>query len=561
MSAQLPPNRKCISGHAPVQLGPCDMRCAVSILRVSTKKQLSEGEGIENQRRGNTEYIRRKGYRLHREFVLAETADDKERGDFNAVLGYVIAHKREVDVVIFWKMDRISRAGVGTYYALKAFLAKHGIRIEFATEQLDDSPAGEFMESMLAATARFENRLRVDRTIGVEKILASQGYWCRAAPTGFINGRDIQGKPILLPHPDRQQWDLLCWGLRKQLTGAYKATEVAEELREKGLRTHKGNLLSRQGWAKVCRSPVYGGLLCEVWTDHQFVRAKFDGPLTPSEWKELQEVLDGRQTIARRLPRHRMNDDFPLRRFLRCPNCNTAVRGYPVKKKNGRRYRYYDCSNRECRFRVPVEQAHKMFVDTLKEMAPTPEVLTLFRQIVLREWEEQWQELRSRSGNLQDKVAALRKEKAALIGLMKQSADNPSLLAELQKDFERVERDLTLATIDRNETEVEEYDAEAVVGACTYFLQHASELWEKWPVEAKSRLQAMVFPEGLSFAALEGKQTAKRSFIYDALADSTNSATMAAPRCRVTNSFIHALIDWYKILREFPHLENLAAAR
>ena len=53
---------------------------AVSILRVSTKKQLNEGEGIENQRRGNDEYIRRKGYRLLREFVIAESADGQGAG-------------------------------------------------------------------------------------------------------------------------------------------------------------------------------------------------------------------------------------------------------------------------------------------------------------------------------------------------------------------------------------------------------------------------------------------------------------------------------------------------
>jgi site-specific DNA recombinase len=556
MSAQASQKGKCISGRAPVQPRPSGMQSAVSILRVSTKKQLSEGEGIENQRRGNTEYIRRKRYRLHREFVLAETADDKERTDFDAVLDYVIAHKKEIDVVVFWKVDRISRAGVGTYYALKSLLARHDVRIEFATEQIDGSPAGELMESVLAATARFENRLRVDRTIGVEKILTREGYWCRSAPTGFVNGRDKQGKPILLPHPDRKQWELLCGGLRRQLTGVYKISDVVAELQANGFVTHKGNPLSRQGWTKICRNPLYGGLICERWTDYQYVRAKFDGPLSSDAWYQLQRVLDGRQTVALTLPRQHMNPDFPLRRFLRCPKCNAPVRGYPVAKKNGRRYRYYDCESAACRFRVSVEQAHTLFVKLLQEMAPTPEALQLFRELVLREWELRWDERRATTDGVQARVASLRKERESLLTLMKSSADSPSLIAEFQKDFARVEKDLTLATMERNDAEVQEYDAEAVVGACTYFLAHASELWEKWPAEAKSRLQAMVFPDGVSYADLEGKQTAKRSVIYDALADSPNPATVAAPRCRVTNSVIQALIAWYKELSAFPPATN-----
>src|SRR5205823_222941 len=123
------------------------------ILRVSTRKQLTAGDGIENQRRGNNEYIRLKRYRPLDEFVIAETADNKVRADFDGVINQLIDRKKEIDVVVFWKVDRLSRGGVGNYYALKAFLAKHGIRIEFATEQIDATPAGELMESMLAATA------------------------------------------------------------------------------------------------------------------------------------------------------------------------------------------------------------------------------------------------------------------------------------------------------------------------------------------------------------------------------------------------------------------------
>jgi hypothetical protein len=35
------------------------------------------------------------------------------------------------------------------------------------------------------------------------------------------------------------------------------------------------------------------------------------------------------------------------------------------------------------------------------------------------------------------------------------------------------------AAVERNEAELREYEAEAVVGHCTYFLEHASELWQR----------------------------------------------------------------------------------
>ena len=94
MSAQESQKGKCKEPAAPAQSLTPTMQTAVSVLRVSTKKQL-DGEGIENQRRGNDDYIRRKGYRLHKEFEIAESADDTdrdtERKDFTAVISFVAA--------------------------------------------------------------------------------------------------------------------------------------------------------------------------------------------------------------------------------------------------------------------------------------------------------------------------------------------------------------------------------------------------------------------------------------------------------------------------------------
>lgn len=525
------------------------MQRAISILRVSTKKQLSDGDGIENQRLGNNEYIRRRGYRLLDEIVIAETADNKERKDFEAALQSIVARKREVDLVVFWKMDRVSRAGVGTYYALKAYLANHGIRIEFATEQIDATAAGELMESMLAATARFENRLRVDRTIGVERILTRDGYWCRAAPTGFVNGRNDAGKPILLPHTDARQWELLRYGLLRQMSGAYRAGDVADELCKKGLLTSHGNPLNRQTWTNICRAPVYGGLLYGPWTENQFVRAKFDGPLTPDEWKRLQEVLDARNTVARRLPRQAIHAEFPLRRFLRCPTCGTPVRGYSAVKRNGRRYAYYDCASRACGFRTPAADAHRMFVDLLREVTPKPEILALFRRVVLEVWEEQHRELVAESIGVQKTVGRLREEKQSIIGLMKVHADNPSLVADLRADYERLERELALATMARDTAEADEYEAEAVVNLCVHFLERASELWLKWPVELQNRLQVMVFPRGVGYQVLKGEANPELSLVH---ANFVDSASMAPPTCRATNLVIAEMIQWYLALKALP---------
>ena len=46
---------------------------------------------------------------------------------------------------------------------------------------------------------------------------------------------------------------------------------------------------------------------------------------------------------------------------------------------------------------------------------------------------------------------------------MKRARGNDSLIESLQRDFERVDRELTLATLDRNEAEVREYEEGSLI--------------------------------------------------------------------------------------------------
>ena len=474
------------------------MQYAVSILRVSTKKQLNEGEGIENQRRGNAEYISRKGYTLLQEYVIAESAEGEDREKFEAAFREIVLRKKEIDVVVFWKIDRISRGGVVPYYTLKGILAKHGIRVEFATEQIDGSPTGELMETLLAGMARFENRLRVERTIGVEKILTRDGYWCRGAPTGFRNAR-LEGKPILLPSEEPGQWDLLCEGLRKQLTGAYKVADIARDLRRRGMKTNRGGSISVQTWTNICRGSVYGGLLGGEWNDNQYVRAKFDGPLTPEEWHELQAVLDGRKQKAARPPREKHHPDFPLRQFLLCPSCEKPARGYHVHRGYGRTHSYYDCGNRKCRFRVQAHKAHDAFVKLLNQITFPPEMAQIFEESVRQQWKQKtaslWYEWQAADLHR----TKLEEEKATLVTLLKRNAENGSLFQEFERDYERVEDDLHVLGKELLKLQKAAGSVEEVVSWSVEKIRALGDAWVDWPVETQGRVQRLLFPAGLPF--------------------------------------------------------------
>ena len=520
----------------------------VSLARVSSKKQLRDGEGAETQHRTNREYIERQEHKWVKDITIAESASIgyKERYDMEAAMNELIEMKREgrIDGVVLYNSDRLSRGEGGEYFMIKALLVSHGIRVLFSTQQIDDTPSGELLEYVMAGIGRFDNRVRTDRTISAEMLLTQEGYWCRPAPTGFVNGREgdsVKGKPVLKPITDTSQWELLAYGLRKQMTGLYKITEVAAELRSKGFITReyhgkdgtlKGkNPLSAQTWYKICRSPVYGGLIGGKWVTGDPIRAKFDGAITPEEWWSLQAVLDGRKTGLMKVTRKAIHPDFPLRRTLLCPCCGEFARGSRGKGKMGKYYYYYHCKNKACRFNVQTKEIHALFEGLLQKIAPSPELIRLFKETVLDAWATKYRQRNQEVITTQKEVVLLEQEKGKLVELMKNSYDNPELLTQLKEEFSEISRKCTALKARRTEHESEEVKAEVVVDYCMQFLLNAHKLWKEARVEEQKRYQSMIFPEGVSYNVLTGRQTPKLSPVYDAIPTAHDGdSLLAAPR-------------------------------
>jgi site-specific DNA recombinase len=245
----------------------------------------------------------------------------------------------------------------------------------------------------------------------------------------------------------------------------------------------------------------------------------------------LQEALDGRKRSSAVQTRKKYNPDFPLRQFLLCPHCDERVRGSRGRSKTGRYYHYYHCRSKECDFNARAENVHDAFENFLGKLEPSPEILRLFREIVVDKWVQKYQGVYDEVKHQKQRVDKLAEEKRKLIQLMKDSADDPDLLAGLRAEFKQVTAKHNAAKTERGGKETLELDAGEVVDYCMHFLQHASKLWQKASVEQKFQLQLLIFPEGIGYDALTGKQTPQLSPVYQVIEGlKTSDNTLAAPR-------------------------------
>ena len=128
------------------------MQRAVIYARYSSDNQREES--IDAQVRACREYCKRKGY-----FVTHIYKDEAKSG---TKLAGRDAYKQMLDdakedlfdIIIFHKVDRNARKELD-YYLTKDTLIKNKVRYEYAAQNIDDSPEGQMMESMLVGFAAY----------------------------------------------------------------------------------------------------------------------------------------------------------------------------------------------------------------------------------------------------------------------------------------------------------------------------------------------------------------------------------------------------------------------
>lgn len=127
--------------------------------RVSTTDQNPELQLSELRK-----YARRRGFKVHREYVDRVSGTDKrtaQRVAFNELMA--AARKREFDVVLVWKYDRFARSLGVLVAALRDFETLH---IDFisATQDIDTTTSmGRLFFHIVGSFAEFEREIIVER--------------------------------------------------------------------------------------------------------------------------------------------------------------------------------------------------------------------------------------------------------------------------------------------------------------------------------------------------------------------------------------------------------------
>ena len=483
------------------------MQRAIAYIRVSTDRQAKDGTSLVTQKRHVLEYATFKSYHLVRQFMEeGESAKTDDRPVLQEMLQFCKQNRGRIDVLIFPKIDRFARYAAD-YHFLKGYLRDLGIRIESIDERFDDSPAGRFLESMLAATAQFDNDVRSERTFNGMKEAVSQGRWVWQAPRGYRNVR-IGNKATIEPDPRTAPLIQKCF--TQLASGQARPIDTRKWLAEQGL------VVSRSQFYRMIINKVYIGVI-EAFGLQQQGAPPYLPLVSESTFLKAKEAFR-----IRRGPRTYQIDhpEFPLRGTLRC-ECGKVLTACWAKGRT-ERYAYYRCRScpRVNLSRDAVEESFSRLLRSIRQRyALTPQV----QEILLMAWQEDQALRTTRRSTLEKEIRKIEELQKALALKNAEGVLPDGLAREQIEELETKRMVLRTQFLDLG---TDEPNIRPVLDHARRFLASLPQFWRKSDIAVKKHLLRFLLPHGATVEIHSHIRTAK-------MEPATGSA--AAPRLELSH--------------------------
>ncbi len=488
---------------------------AVIYLRVSTEEQC-DNYSLETQEDICKKESSRRKYRVDKIFREEgrSAKNIKGRPSLINLLEYCRKYRREIDAVIVYRLDRISRQ-TADYLAIRKKLAECEIQLISASEPTGNSPTEKFIETMLAGFAQMDNDVRSERTKNGMKARLLAGLSTGYVPLGYINKNGYATK-------DEETFEKMKKGWEMMAAGTKTLNEMADTLNKMGLRGGSPNSkkykLRPQTLNRIFRNKFYIGKVVSKKYDIE-VQGQHTPMISEEMFYRVQAILDGRNTrisspIARR---NKDNPDFPLRRIVKCKKCGSSFTGAKSKGKN-KRYSYYFCPNRCSGTNIPTETMEEATKRLLEKISLKEKTITLLTAYIRRSYFERIASLNKRREKAEEELKKLYESRQALIQKNLEGTYSDEIFKEQNAIIEDKIKSIKIAQDDELLTK---YKLENIFEFIQSKLSNLSETYENAELGQKKMLLCSIFPQGLQFEQNAYSNTPISKF-YKAILDLQN---------------------------------------
>lgn len=318
----------------------------------------------------------------HNSFVVSFP---KNRPVFQELKAFAKANRNKIDYILVQKWDRFSR-NVGKALLMIDAFKRMGIEVNCIENWIDyDAPDHIVILSIYLSTPEAENSKIRERSIAGMRQALKEGRYVQAHPKGYISGKNSLGKSMIQPDP--KVAPIIKAIFEDYATGLYQQSDIIKKYKRKGLDLTKSSL------SRLLDNPLYMGMV-RVPAYKNELEILVEGQHIPIITKDLfyiaKKIKHKKYSLSNKS--RGKNETFPLTGLLRCSECGGTMCGSQTnngkKKKTTRTYNYYQCNSKEKCLRYKPEKIHKELDKVFDKIKPSEEVLELFQQILIDEYQK-----------------------------------------------------------------------------------------------------------------------------------------------------------------------------
>ena len=487
---------------------PLEGREGLVYARVSTKRQETDGSGLESQEGRCIKELQGMGVPYIKTFPDSYTGggDFMNRPAMREMLGYIDAHPHKKFLVVFDDLKRLAR---DTEYHLKlrALFTVKDVMLKCLNYNFEDSPESRFVETVLAGGAELERHQNRRQVVQKQKSRMELGYWPFPSRRPYKMVKDPVHGHILKPQSE-SKW------LKEALEGFsvgrfVRKIDACRFLVEKEYWKKQSPEKYIDKFTEFLRDPFFAGYIEYPKWEVSRRKGHHEG-LISLETFELNQKRLKSEGLGKRI-RLDISPDFPLRGLSTCANCSHSLTGAWSRSGTGKKFAYYFCQNKECVYNqksIRKTDLESSFDVLLRKQVLNKDVELILKKVFDSVWDEETASLKNNQKNQNKKKIDL-EEKIKELTYLVIGAKSQAVKDVYEKEIESIAKEIDAIDEDSSGGVDMSVPYRTALNKATVLLKSPYKVWQKLDVAEQHRLFYFIFDEKLLYDIKVGYRTDK----------------------------------------------------
>lgn len=494
-----------------------DLTDAVIYTRVSSKSQTKRGQGLKSQEAYCRKYAQWKGYTVWEAFCDRGLSGARaDRDGMIDMLAFLKKHKGKSQFVVI--VDDISRLArdIRVHWDLRDAIANYGAVMESPAMTFGVDSHGRYSEGVQALNAQYAREQNAEQTRKRMTGRLLDGYWPFQVSLGYKWKKAPEGGKVIVPSEPLAS--IIREALEGFAVGRFQTqAEVKRFLESKPAfpKTKHGTVTNQQVHSMLTR-PIYAGYV--EAPDWGVARrpGKHEGLISRETFEHIQQRLKDGAKIATRA---NIDEDFPLRGFVTCDDCEKPLTASWSKSKTGKKHAYYECFNKKCesaRKSIPRADIEEQFESILCATQPTTKMSTLAKAMFTKAWNMHKADATEATATLRHRLTEIENKAAALLDRIV-DATNDSVVRAYEKRISDLE---TEGFIIREKLAIKPKPLRPfneMFELAMHFFANPWNIWHSGNLEHKRMVLKLTFEDRLAYSRKSGFRTPKTTLLFNML--------------------------------------------